>query len=157
MTTITAEREWLEIDITVEAGAWPDLKALEELSKRAVAAAASLAGRPVAGCEVSIVLTDDEAMRALNAQWRNRDEPTNVLSFRQTGGLLLGDIVLGFETVMREADLAGRPLEHHIAHLIVHGFLHLVGYDHEKDEDAEHMMGLERKALARISVPYPYE
>jgi probable rRNA maturation factor len=152
MTMAAAERESrdLDIDVTVAAGGWPDREALEDL------AAARAAGRPVAGCEVSVLFTDDAAIRRLNARWRNVDSATDVLSFPQGGGRLLGDIVLGYETVAREAALAGKPLDHHIVHLVVHGFLHLLGYDHEKEADAEHMEDLERGALAAIDVPDPY-
>ena len=145
-----------EIDVSIEAGAWPDPEAIKALAARAVAAAAGAAGRPVAGRELSLVLTDDAAMRRLNAQWRSRDRATNVLSFPQPQGPLLGDIVLGCETVAGEAALADKPLEHHIAHLVVHGFLHLLGYDHETDAEAERMEELERVALAKIGVSDPY-
>jgi probable rRNA maturation factor len=79
-----------------------------------------------------------------------------VLSFPQPGGPLLGDIVLAYETVANEAALAEKPLNHHIAHLVVHGLLHLLGYDHQEDAEAECMERLERVALSTIGVPDPY-
>ena len=140
----------------MEAGAWPDAQALQSLAARAVAAAAAAVARPLAGHEISLVFTDDAAVRQLNARWRGRDRATNVLSFPQAGGPLIGDIVLAYETVAREAALAGRPLEHHIAHLVVHGSLHLLGYNHDADAEAERMEDLERAALSMIGVADPY-
>jgi probable rRNA maturation factor len=150
------------IDIAVEAGDWPPKPALRRLAQRAVAAAVaavsppSLAAGEKPAFELSIVFTDDSAMRRLNAKWRGKDKPTNVLSFPQAPGALLGDIVLAAETVKREAALADKRLEDHIAHLIIHGFLHLLGYDHESGGDAEEMEQLERVALARIGIADPY-
>lgn len=114
-------------------------------------------------CELSVVFTDDEGIRRLNAGWRGKDKPTNVLSFPafpvKPGDPLppiLGDIVLAAGTVAREAELERKPLEHHIAHLVVHGLLHLLGHDHEADGDAEIMEAVERRALARLAIPDPY-
>ena len=119
---------------------------------------------PAASGEVSVVLTDDAAIRALNRHWRQIDKPTNVLSFPATrrgpmpNGMprLLGDIVIAYETIAREAAAEHKPLLHHLAHLAVHGFLHLVGYDHDSDEAADEMERLEAKILARLDVPDPY-
>lgn len=144
------------VEVTLQAGAWPDVPALEALAARAVAAAAGVAGRSLAGHEVSVVLADNAAIRRLNARWRDRDRATNVLSFPQAGGPLLGDIVLGYETLANEATVAGRPLEHHIAHLVVHGCLHLLGYNHQEDAEADRMEDLERAALSTIGIPDPY-
>lgn len=152
------------IDIGVEAGDWPDRRALRRIATRAVAAAfAELAPRGQASPELSILFTDDAAIRQLNAQWRGKDKPTNVLSFPAfaTGPgdplpPILGDIVLAAGTVAREAALEGKPLAHHMSHLIVHGLLHLVGYDHETDAEAEAMEGIERRVLARLAIPDPY-
>ncbi len=103
-------------------------------------------------------------MRALNAGWRGKDKPTNVLSFPASPAAapgaalppMLGDIVLAAETVFGEAALDGKPVEHHLSHLIVHGLLHLLGYDHETDGQAEAMEAVERRALARLAIPDPY-
>ena len=106
--------------------------------------------------ELSILFTDDAHIRRLNAAYRGKDKPTNVLSFPQAGGPLLGDVILASETVAKEAVLAQKPLKDHIAHLVVHGFLHLLGYDHEADEEAEAMEALERAALKRLGIEDPY-
>jgi probable rRNA maturation factor len=113
--------------------------------------------------EVAILLTDDQAIRALNRQWRGRDEPTNVLSFphhpsgrHADGPNILGDIVVAYETTAREAASEGKPLLHHLTHLTVHGFLHLLGYDHESHAEAEAMENLERKILAQLGILDPY-
>jgi len=106
------------------------------------------------------VLTDDSAIRVLNRKWRGIDAPTNVLSFPAEippgAPALLGDIVLAYETVAREARRDGKPFAHHVAHLAVHGFLHLCGYDHERDSDAGIMEQLERTILRRLDIPDPY-
>jgi probable rRNA maturation factor len=152
----------VDIDISVEAGNWPDGAALTRLVDRAVSAV--LAETAVAGrSELGIVFSDDAHIRSLNAGWRGKDMPTNVLSFPAfplaRGGPLppmLGDIVLAAETVAREAALEDKPAENHITHLVIHGLLHLLGYDHETDADAEEMEAIERAALARLAIPDPY-
>jgi probable rRNA maturation factor len=152
------------IDVSVEAGAWPSEEALGALAAYAVEAAIAEAGGHAAQpVELSLVFTDDEHIQALNAEWRGKDKPTNVLSFpafpTKIGAPLppmLGDIVLAFETVKNEAELEGKPFEHHITHLIVHGLLHLMGHDHETDGEADVMEALERRALARLAIPDPY-
>jgi probable rRNA maturation factor len=112
--------------------------------------------------ELAIVLTDDSAIRLLNRDWRGVDAATNVLSFpakRANGKKLaghLGDIVFAFETIAREARQARKPFAHHIAHLAVHGFLHLIGYDHERDDDAVAMEQTERAILRQLAIPDPY-
>jgi probable rRNA maturation factor len=113
--------------------------------------------------EVAVVLTDDSAIRVLNRDWRRKDAATNVLSFPSVaaaeGGAprLLGDIVIAFETTEREARAERKPFAHHLAHLAVHGFLHLVGYDHEADDEADAMEVLETAILAGLDVPDPYK
>ena len=154
----------IAIDILVEAGEWPDEGALAALAQQAVASVVAELG--MAGespSELSLVFTDDAGIARLNTEWRGKDGPTNVLSFPAfsvpPGAALpplLGDIVLAAETVSREAKLDGKPLEHHIAHLIIHGFLHLVGHDHETEAEAETMEAIERRALARLAIPDPY-
>ncbi|TJV45412.1 MAG: rRNA maturation RNase YbeY [Mesorhizobium sp.] len=152
----------VEIDISIEAGDWPAEASLARLVDRAVAAAFAEAG--AAGhSELSIVFSDDAHIRTLNADWRGKDKPTNVLSFPafphvKDGPLppMLGDIVLAAETVAREAALEDKPLENHITHLVIHGLLHLMGYDHETDTEAEAMEAVERAALARLAIPDPY-
>ncbi|RWC48476.1 rRNA maturation RNase YbeY [Mesorhizobium sp.] len=152
----------VDIDISVEAGDWPDEASLTRLVDRAVAAAFAETG-VVGHSELSLVFSDDAHIRTLNAGWRGKDKPTNVLSFpafpfAQGGPLppMLGDIVLAAETVAREAALEEKPVENHISHLVIHGLLHLLGYDHETDTEAEAMEAIERAALARLAIPDPY-
>ena len=118
-------------------------------------------GVPLAqDCEVSVTLCDDAAIRALNAQWRGQDKATNVLSFPTPGDLaakpLLGDIIVAYETVMREAQEMAKPVRDHVAHMLAHGFLHLIGYDHETAAEAERMEALERKIATALGFPDPY-
>lgn len=125
----------------------------------AVKAADAVAG-PVRGV-LGIIVDSDERIRSLNRLWRRIDKPTNVLSFTypDTGKgapKQVGDIAISYETTAREAAEQGKPFAHHVAHLAVHGFLHVLGYDHESDEDADIMEGLERTILARVNVPDPY-
>ena len=150
----------LEIAVIRNDEAWPD--DLEDVAERAVLAALGLSGAKVTGAaELSIVLTDDAEQRELNAQWRGKDSATNVLSFPQiepfapvTG--LLGDITLARETLLREAEEQGVSLEAHFTHLVVHGFLHILGYDHQTDAEALQMEGLETQILASLGVADPY-
>jgi len=109
------------------------------------------------------VLSDDSAVQALNRDWRGKNAPTNVLSFpaaapgkARAASPYIGDIVIAYRTVEREAVAEGKPFNHHLAHLTVHGFLHLLGYDHENDRDAKKMELLERKILKRLAIPDPY-
>jgi probable rRNA maturation factor len=151
-------RTGCKLDVLVEAAPWNEHRALRSLLSRAVAAAA--AELSTSAAELAIVLTDDSAIRVLNRKWRGIDAPTNVLSFpaELPDGTpqLLGDIVLAYQTVAREARRDGKPFAHHVAHLAVHGFLHLCGYDHERDSDAETMEEMERTILRRLDVPDPY-
>jgi probable rRNA maturation factor len=154
----------VEIDLLVEGGDWAPEAELETIVREAVAAAMSETGAfAKEGTELSVVFSDDEHIKELNAQWRGKDKPTNVLSFpafmpKRGAPLppLLGDIVLAAETVIREAALEGKEVRHHITHLVIHGFLHLLGYDHETGEEAEEMEAVERRALARLAIPDPY-
>jgi probable rRNA maturation factor len=166
------------IDILVRSSLWLQERGIRRVLRDAIAQAASATG---SGGELAIVLSDDEAVRALNRDWRRKDQPTNVLSFpavsaserrtpkarqasqeRKRPGpasdapRCLGDIVIAYETAEREAKAERKPLRDHVAHLAVHGFLHLVGYDHEGDTEAAAMEALEIAALGRIGVPNPY-
>jgi probable rRNA maturation factor len=107
---------------------------------------------------VAVLLTDDAAVKTLNADFRGKDAPTNVLSFPApaTAAPHLGDIVLAFGVCAQEAEAQAKPLAHHLMHLTAHGVLHLLGYDHESDADAEAMEALEREILANLGVPDPY-
>lgn len=152
------------IDIAVNGGEWPAGPALMAIARQAVSAAVSTADLQMPpDAELSIVFTDDAEMRSINRQWRGKDKPTNVLSFPaadirpgQPGEQMLGDIVLAAETVRREADLEGKPLEDHLTHLVVHGFLHLFGYDHMDETEAAVMEGLETRALATLGIADPH-
>lgn len=112
--------------------------------------------------ELSIVLTSDSDIRSLNRQYRGKDKPTNVLSFPAwepdlPGPALLGDIILAFETIAQESRDQGKEIADHYTHLIVHGFLHLLGYDHETEGEAEIMEGLEIKILETLGIENPYK
>jgi len=154
----------IELAILVEAGKWPDENALAAVAGRVLAATIDVLALDVEEqTELSLVFTDDAHIRQLNAAWRGKDKPTNVLSFPIADaepGLplppMLGDIVLAFETVQREALAEEKPFEHHLAHLILHGFLHLLGYDHEEEGEAERMEESERRVLAVLAIPDPY-
>jgi probable rRNA maturation factor len=149
----------LSVDVQIESALWDTELEAERTVRDAIAAAAALA--PADG-EISVLLTDDAAVRTLNCDFRKIDKPTNVLSFpaakpvNKAGGALLGDIAIAYETLAREAAAEHKLFKHHLAHLAVHGFLHLMGYDHETDSQAEVMEGLERAALARLSITDPY-
>jgi len=147
------------VEIAVESPRWSVLPAAEAVVRGAVEAALVDCGEGHA--EVSIVLADDAQIRDLNHRWRGKDSATNVLSFPAPDSphdkaRFLGDIILAFETIEREAADEAKPLAHHVAHLAVHGTLHLLGYDHENDSDADAMERRERDILARIGVPDPY-
>jgi probable rRNA maturation factor len=152
------------IEILVESARWSGRRGVQPLLRRAIAGASAAlpvkAARSTSGAELAIVLTNDSAIRKLNRTWRGKNEPTNVLSFPadQHGGphRLLGDVVIAYETLAREARAERKPFDHHLAHLAVHGFLHLCGYDHESDRQAATMERLETAILARLGVPDPY-
>src|SRR5476649_2030673 len=146
------------IDIQVASKLWDAQPQAEQTVREAIAAASTALS--TSDGEVSIVLTDDTAIRALNRDWRGIDKPTNVLSFPAPkiggGNAMLGDIVIAYETLARECADENRVFLHHLAHLTVHGFLHLIGYDHQNDADAEEMEGLESKIMASLKMPDPY-
>jgi len=150
----------LEVAFVVNADGWPD--GLDEIAERAIREALTQSKAKVAGiAEVTVVLTDDAEQRELNQQWRGFDKTTNVLSFPQLEPFtpvvgLVGDITLARETVAAEAVEMGITFEAHFTHLVVHGFLHLLGYDHIDDADAEKMESLETKILATLGIADPY-
>jgi probable rRNA maturation factor len=159
-----------QIALSIDCPGWDAaLPEAAALAREAVEAA--LQGAPVGPlAEVSVVLTDDAAQHALNREWRGKDSPTNVLSFPALEPValaagaaadprrpaLLGDVVLALETTRKEADAAGKTLAAHATHLLVHGVLHLLGYDHETEADAALMEPVETRILARLGVADPY-
>ena len=145
------------IDIRIESPLWQAQPLAEQTIRDAVVAAA--AANAEGEGEVSILLADDAAIRALNRDWRGIDKPTNVLSFPAPSagaGPLLGDIAIAYETLAHECAAEHRLFLHHLAHLAVHGFLHLIGYDHQTDAEADAMEGLESKIMTRLNLPDPY-
>ena len=154
-------KKQVEIDVIVRSARWRKRPTAKTIVKRAVLAAVEAISTP--STELAIVLTDDSAIQTLNRDWRGKNAPTNVLSFpaaapgkSRSAPPYIGDIIIAYQTVAREAVAEGKPFNHHLAHLAVHGFLHLLGYDHENDRDAEKMERLERKILKRLAVPDPY-
>ena len=151
----------VQIDVDIADPAWRDSVAdVKDLCQRA--AGAVLAGRVREAAELSLVLADDETVRTLNRTYRDRDAPTNVLSFPAeerfagTGPRLLGDVVLARGTVEREATAGNLEIRDHLAHLVIHGTLHLLGYDHQSDDEAEIMERTEAAILAELGIADPY-
>jgi probable rRNA maturation factor len=151
------------VEVIVASPQWRKKPNAAALVRKAIRAAASTKSASTPHTELAIVLTNDSAIRALNRQWRKLDAPTNVLSFpakavraEHTAPRQLGDIVIAFETAAREAATEGKRFEHHLVHLAIHGFLHLLGYDHDSDREAKKMERLEVAILARLNVPDPY-
>jgi probable rRNA maturation factor len=159
----------IQIEVIVRSARWRGQPRAAAIVKTALLAAAQAVSTPPA--ELAIVLGDDSAIRALNRKWRGQNAPTNVLSFAaapparagaspdgatRQASPYIGDIVIAYETTAREAAAEGKPFKHHLTHLAVHGFLHLIGYDHDNDRDADIMERLERRILKRLAVPDPY-
>lgn len=153
-------------EVMIVADCWNAEADAETIIHRAIEAAAAMVDAETADAELAIMLTDDAGIRTLNQNWRGMDKPTNVLSFpaiqppsgRELDDTprMLGDIAIAFETMRREADEEEKPFANHLSHLAVHGFLHLVGYDHETESEAEVMEALERDILAQLGIPDPY-
>lgn len=145
------------IDVDIADSAWAEALAdPAALAERA--AEAALAAEHETARSIALSLTDDVEVRRLNAQFRGKDQPTNVLAFPSPPNpeRHLGDIALAFGTCAREADEQGKTLEHHLQHLVAHGVLHLLGYDHMTDAEAEEMEALERIILAGLGISDPY-
>lgn len=159
----------LDLDVLIPVAAWqtavPDVEAL---CRRTAAAAFARVWRDRRPAEASLLLADDAQVQALNRDYRGRDEPTNVLAFAAlegghptigediSGPLVLGDVVIAHETTMTEAARDGKTPADHLCHLVVHGILHLLGYDHQSEEEAVTMEALEVRILATLGVTDPY-
>jgi len=153
-------------EVLVVADAWQAEPDAEAVIHRAITAAAEFVNAGIGEAELAVMLTDDAGIRTLNSNWRGIDKPTNVLSFPalppsgpsgpDDAPRMLGDIAIAYQTTRQEADEEQKPFDHHLSHLAVHGFLHLIGYDHEQDDDAEDMETLEREILAQLGIPDPY-
>ncbi len=167
------------VDVLIDAGDWSAAGDLGALAARAAGAALAEAGLDPAACAISLLFTDDAAIARLNARFRGRDRPTNVLSWPafdlappapgappptppgaahgpDASPVALGDIALAAETVANEAQAQNLALVEHLTHLIAHGALHLAGYDHETEADAAVMETLERRALDKLGIADPY-
>jgi probable rRNA maturation factor len=153
------------IDVIIEDDGWrkliSDLETLSDQCRHAAATAAPVSARRLLDANAALLFTNDDALRQLNQRFRGVDKPTNVLSFPATGPTaatpgFLGDIAIARETCVREAAEAGIGLRAHTAHLIVHGLLHLIGYDHETDDDAAVMEPLETKVLLALGFSDPH-
>lgn len=147
----------ITIDINVETASWHRILGVELIVHRAIAAVLEQAG--IGDGEVAVLLCDDARIREINRAWRGKDEATNVLSFPAATGTpirLFGDIALAYETVLREAAAEDKMPEAHLTHLAAHGMLHLLGYDHENERDADVMENRERAILAKLGFDDPY-
>ena len=148
------------VDIAVTSNLWGGAPKAEAVVLSSIHACSATFEDPDGDAEVSVVLCDDAEIRRLNKQWRGKDKATNVLSFPPPPGpgadRHRGDIVIAFETVAREAVEERKPFDAHLAHMVVHGYLHLAGYDHESDPEAEEMEQLEREILSTLGIADPY-
>jgi probable rRNA maturation factor len=154
------------VEVVVAADCWQGEPDAEAVVRRAIFAASSSADVDVGGAEIAVMLTDDASVRALNKDFRDIDKATNVLSFPASGiggaagehdpPRMLGDIAIAYETLRRESERERKPVAHHLSHLAIHGFLHLIGYDHDSDAEADVMEALEVQILAELGIPDPY-
>lgn len=151
------------IDIEIEDEAWIEaLPQVVRLVEGAIGAALSHRSKPAA-CDIVVLLTDDAEMQSLNAQYRKKNAPTNVLSFPTPKAMKsmikghLGDLALGFGICAKEAAEQNKSLSDHLTHLCVHGTLHLLGYDHQDDKEAQEMEALERDILKGLGISDPYK
>ena len=152
------------VSIIVKSNNWPKKQELEKLAVNCInACKQAIAVDFATNTELGLTFANDSYLKELNLQWRNIDKPTNVLSFpiEETPNKhfenLLGDIVISYETTVRESTQENIPFEHHLSHLIVHGILHLFHYGHESEEDATIMEALEAKILGSMNIPNPHD
>ncbi|EJF78088.1 rRNA maturation RNase YbeY [Bartonella birtlesii] len=153
----------ITIDITIESSGWDDEQMLYDIAEKALTTTMHHLSLENIVSEISLLFTDDKYMAQINAQWRGKNKPTNVLSFPafplkvgQTPGPMLGDIIIARETVLLEASTEGKLFQDHLTHMIVHGVLHLLGYNHETDDEAHQMEKLEKEILQKFSIKDPY-
>ncbi|MBO6917136.1 MAG: rRNA maturation RNase YbeY [Rhizobiaceae bacterium] len=160
----------ISIDIAVNSDRWENIEAFDELAQTTSNVvvqwliAHEEARFPQLPMELSVLLTDDASIKEINAKWREQNKATNVLSFPtkelKVGDMpmpLLGDIIFAYETIFRESEELTKSFEEHLTHLFIHGFLHLLGYDHINDTDAEQMERIETGILTSIGLSDPYE
>jgi probable rRNA maturation factor len=153
----------VELVVSIENDGWASLDAPEALAMRAAKAGLDAASPDSGAGTLTLVLSGDDEVRDLNLRWRGLDKPTNVLSFPSEDEAFpggppphFGDVILAWETVAREAAEQNKPVAAHASHLIVHGVLHLFGYDHQDDDDASVMETLETRILAGLGISDPY-
>lgn len=148
----------LLMDLRVESEDWQKLASLEAICLRALETGLLVDASAPKNTNVDILLTDDTQMEHLNALWRGKPKPTDVLSFpaEDSPDGFLGDIAIGYGLVARDAAQGDKTLPNHLSHLLIHGLLHLLGYDHIEDDEAEIMENLERAALAKLGISDPY-
>ncbi|WP_254473384.1 rRNA maturation RNase YbeY [Bartonella sp. B1098] len=151
------------IDIMTKSAGWNDEKMLYNITEKALMAVMHHVSLENVVSEISLLFTDDEHMAQINAQWRGKNKSTNVLSFPafpikagSSPGPMLGDIIIARETVVLEAEKQGKTFQDHLTHMIVHGILHLLGYDHKTDDEAHQMEKLEKEILQKLSIKDPY-
>ncbi|WP_455477160.1 rRNA maturation RNase YbeY [Bartonella sp. B41] len=153
----------ITIDITIESLGWNSKKTLHDITEKVLTTTMRHLSLENVVSEISLLFTDDKRMAQINSQWRNKNKPTNVLSFPacsiksgQRPGPILGDIIIARETVFLEAKKEGKTFQDHLTHMIVHGVLHLLGYNHEIDDEAYQMENLEKEILKKLSIKDPY-
>ncbi|WP_019219933.1 rRNA maturation RNase YbeY [Bartonella florencae] len=153
----------ITIDITIESSGWDDKQVLYNITEKALTTIMHYLSLEGVVSEISMLFTDDQHMAQINAQWRGKNKPTNVLSFPafpikvgQIPGPMLGDIIVARETILLEAKREGKLFQDHLTHMIVHGVLHLLGYEHETDDEAYQMEKLEKEILQKLSIKNPY-
>ena len=149
------------IDVIIESPSWERIGNLEQTAEDAIhAVLVETDTKILPQAEVSLLFCDDATIKKLNKTWRGKNQATNVLSFPSPGRvdrrMMIGDIAIAFETTQAEALAEGKALQAHVIHLIVHGFLHLLGHDHEQAAEAEMMENVERRVLARLGVADPF-
>jgi probable rRNA maturation factor len=151
------------LDTERDSDLWEILPDAEAIAERALNVASEMSGVTLLdGAELALLLSDDAHVKSVNQEWRSIDKPTNVLSFpsvepqKLARAPFIGDIIIAYETVQREAETEGKDFADHFTHLVVHGFLHLIGFDHQTDEDAKRMESLETQILAELDIPDPF-